>query len=253
MTAWPIYYTWDKLGRPLTPCRPVLEMVAGLKLYAPAAAGVLGWWADEAHYQADPPEDHCPYSSTGWPLTSPQWWVFATDVMHRPDLGLDCEVLAGYWLAEARAGRMPWLKYLNWREQRFDVRNAWRPVSTSGHNDHIHLSVRTDHLNTSLAGWSITPEADMTPEQATQLAEVHLLLTEGKRLGPAQTSDGGIPIPWIVRKFWEVGNTDTAQTQLLTAIAAAEDSTAIAAAIADHLGPDVAADVAANLRDRLAA
>lgn len=164
------YYSWDKLGRPLDPARPIREVVERLNKAYPraAAAHLFSWYANEAHYQAVPPQDHTPFSQTGWPLPSPQWWVFATDVMHRPDLGVDCNLLFPYWLAEAKAGRMPWLKYLIWRAQLYDVRNRWAPQANSGHFDHIHLSARTDHQYTSLGSWSITPEDDM--EQRDRLA-----------------------------------------------------------------------------------
>lgn len=153
------YYTWDALGRPLEPCRPIREYVARLKIAFPRAANQFSWYANDAHYQAVPPEDHTPFSATGWPQASPQWVVFATDVMHRPDLGVDCNVLMPYWLAEARAGRTPWVKYLIWQAKLYDVRNGWKPVANSGHFDHGHLSCRTDHLNTSLGSWSVAPGA----------------------------------------------------------------------------------------------
>ena len=154
------YYAWDRDGRPLEPARPIRELVGKLRDAFPraAAANLFSWYADEAHYQADFPEDHTPYSHTPWPLTpNPYPVVFATDVMHRPELGVDCNVLVPYWLAEARAGRMPWLKYLIWQARLYHVSNAWRPVANSGHHDHAHLSARTDHQNTSLGGWSVTP------------------------------------------------------------------------------------------------
>ena len=124
----------------------------------------FSWHANEAHYQADKPQDHTPYSFDGWPLPCPQWWVFATDIMHRPDLGVDCNKLFPYWLTEARAGRMPWLKYIIWQARIYDVRHDWRAQANSGHFDHIHLSTRTDHRLTSLGSWSLLPpgEDDMS-------------------------------------------------------------------------------------------
>lgn len=109
-----LYYAWDRLGRPLEPANPIREIVQRLRVAYPraAAANLFSWYANEAHYQAEPPQDHTPYSATGWPLVSPQWVVFATDVMHRTDLGVNCFELFNYWITEARAGRMPWLKYL---------------------------------------------------------------------------------------------------------------------------------------------
>ena len=171
-----LYYAWDRLGRPLEPCQPIRDTVNRLKLAFPraAAANLFSWHANEEHYQAEPPQDHTPFSATGWPLDSPQWVVFATDVMHRPDLGVDCNVLFAYWLAEAKAGRMPWLKYMIWQAKRYDVRNQWRPVASSGHFDHIHKSTRTDHRYTTLGSWSLVPDGDdeMTPAQAQTLDRI---------------------------------------------------------------------------------
>lgn len=164
-----VYYSWDAAGRPVWPSQPIREYVERLKATFPrgAAANLFGWYANEAHYQANPPQDHTPYSATGWPLPSPQWYVFATDVMHRPDLGVDCNVLFPYWLAEAKAGRTPWVKYLIWQAKLYDVRNNWAPQANSGHFDHIHISVRTDWVNKGLGAWSLTPggDDDMTPEE----------------------------------------------------------------------------------------
>lgn len=159
------YYAWDRAGRPLNPAQPIREFVGKLKVAFPkaAAAAQFSWYADNAHYQANYPEDHTPYSYSGWPIVNPYPYVFATDVMHRPDLGVDCSALFAYWIGEARAGRMPWLKYLIWQARVYSVRNGWQPVLNSGHHDHIHLSARTDHLNTSLGGWSVVPGAAPPP------------------------------------------------------------------------------------------
>jgi len=155
------YYAWENDGRPITPARPVREVVDRMKVAYPRAAHLFSWYADDAHYQSDFPQDHTPYSQTPWPITpNPYPYVFATDIMHRPDLGADCNVLFGYWITEARAGRMPWLKYLIWRGQIYHVRDNWLPRAASGHFDHIHMSTRTDHRDTSLGAWSLTPVED---------------------------------------------------------------------------------------------
>jgi hypothetical protein len=80
--------------------------------------------------------------------------------MHRPDLGVDCNVLFAYWIGQARAGRMPWLKYLIWQGHIYDVRYGWKQQGSSGHFDHIHLSTRTDHQHTGLDSWSLTPQPE---------------------------------------------------------------------------------------------
>jgi len=148
------YYAWVRDGRPIVPAQPVQDFVTTMKVGYPHANPLFSWYADEAHYLAEPPQDHTPYSVTGWPLANPYPYVFATDIMHRPDLGVDCFKLFAYWLAEARSGRMPWLKYMIWQAKRYDVRNSWQPVGSSGHFDHIHLSARTDHRTTHLGSWS---------------------------------------------------------------------------------------------------
>lgn len=175
-----LYYAWDRLGRPLEPAQPIRDIVNRLKVAYPRAAAInlFSWYANEAHYQAEPPQDHTPFSATGWPLPSPQWVVFATDVMHRPDLGVDCFKLFNYWLAEAKAGRMPWLKYLIWQGKSYDVRSNWAAHTSVGHYDHIHISTRTDHEHTSLGTWELIPqEVDMTPEEHRMLANLDRLNT----------------------------------------------------------------------------
>lgn len=184
------YSRWEAQGRPVEPCTPVRDIVARMKAKYPNA-GPFSWYANEAHYQAVPAEDHTPFSQTGWPGPSPQWVVFATDIMHQPTKGVDCAKLFAYWIAEARAGRMPWLKYMIWQAKIYDVRNQWRGNPSAGHYDHIHLSVRTDHRFTSLGSWSLFPGTTPVPEvpdmdklQATQLANCERYLQALTALAP---------------------------------------------------------------------
>lgn len=154
------FFTWDRAGRPLTPARPIRDVVERLKVAYPRS-GPFSWFADEAHYQAAVPQDHTPFSVTGWPLVSPYPVVFATDVMHRPMEGVDCFRLFDYWIVEARAGRMPWLKYLIWQGKIYDVRHGWVAQPSSDHFDHIHISARTDFETMSLGSWILTPGGPM--------------------------------------------------------------------------------------------
>ena len=153
------YYAWISAGKPVDPCTPVREYVERLKATFPQDAIWFSWYANAAHYEATPPQDHTPFSATGWPLPSPHWVVFATDVMHHPTKGVDCNVLFPYWLSEAKAGRTPWVKYIIWQAKLYDVRRNWAPVANSGHYDHVHLSMRTDHQFTHLGAWSVVPNA----------------------------------------------------------------------------------------------
>lgn len=164
------YSRWDRDGRPITPSQTIREMVGKLKLAYPRATGTFSWYADEAHYQSTVPQDHTPFSVTGWPLPNPYPVVFATDIMHRVDLGVDCNILFKYWLAEAKAGHTPWRKYIIWQAKLYDVRNNWNPQTNTGHFDHIHLSDRTDWVNRSIGSWEPTGDTmPLTPEDAARV------------------------------------------------------------------------------------
>lgn len=205
------YYHWESLGKPLTPAQSVREVVEGLKVAYPqgAAANLFSWYADEAHYESDYPEDHTPFSVTGWPQPDPQWWVCATDVMHRPDLGVDCGPLFDYWITSARAGLMPWLKYLIWQAKLYDVRNGWAPRANSGHYDHIHMSTRTDHLTTGLNGWTVVPGIPEVIEMGyiTRDREQRLVIIADDWTGwfrpPGQTSKAITETMIQQRAFWK--------------------------------------------------
>jgi hypothetical protein len=167
-----MYYTWENQGRPWHAATPIREFIARLKLARPAGAGYIWSLGNQEHLEAVPAQDHTPYSQTGWPSNSPYPVVFACDVSHQPNSGLDCYVLFDYWITEARAGRMPWLKYLIWRAKRYDVRNNWSPVSSSGHFDHIHLSGRTDYEFYGLGGWSVVPVPPPPPPEEDEYMTV---------------------------------------------------------------------------------
>lgn len=154
MTA---YETWVAAGRPVTPAQPIREIVDQLRAAFLAGAGQFGWYADDAHYQADPPLDHTPYSVDGWPAPDPQWFVCATDIMVSAVGGLDvAQAIFNHLLESGRNGSAPWLKYLIWQGKNYDVRNGWNAATADDHYDHIHVSTRTDHLTTGLGGWTIT-------------------------------------------------------------------------------------------------
>jgi hypothetical protein len=160
------YAPWVADGKPFRPCTPVAEVIAKFRAARPAAAkaGCFGSIGNYDHLTADVPKDHTPYSQTGWPLPSPYGVGFAVDIMHRPDLGVDCHVIFKHWLAEAKAGRLPWLKYLIWQGKSYSVRNNWEPRDADGHFDHVHASTRTDHVNTHIGDFD--PLGDDMPTEA---------------------------------------------------------------------------------------
>lgn len=153
MTA---YQTWNAAGRPLTPAPTIAALVGLLRGAYPDHASGFGWYADDAHYQADPPLDHTPYSVDEWPVASPGYVVFATDVMAR-DVGgtAALDKLFRYWLDSAKSGRAPWIKYLIWQATLYDVRYGWKAQANSDHFDHVHVSARTDVQ--TLGNWTALP------------------------------------------------------------------------------------------------
>lgn len=147
---------WINRGRP----------DSGLALPLAILAIVLGkagytvyTFPNDAHLDAEPPEDHTYYSETGWPGTSPKWWRHAIDIMPPPDgSGLPSLQAIGQNLFNARqAGLITWLKYMNWPSDgnlSRAVQDRWEPDhrrSTSSDAGHIHLSSITgvETLNAS--------------------------------------------------------------------------------------------------------
>jgi hypothetical protein len=89
-------------------------------------------------------------------------------------------VLFPYWLSEAKAGRMPWVKYFIYKAKRYDVRNGWSPVSAVGHESHVHVSGRTDYENYQLGDWSPAPLSDPPEEEDVRLETTLFRFDDGK-------------------------------------------------------------------------
>jgi hypothetical protein len=195
---------WESQGRPWRLCTPLVDMVDRLQAAYPQL--IYGTLGDDAHLNAVPPEDHTPFSATGYPKVSPYPVVHALDVMHHPESGVDAGKLFAYWLGEAKAGRMPWLKYLIWQATIYDVRYGWRPQPSSGHFDHVHLSARTDAESTHLGDWSpIPPEDDMTPAESNILQATDNRVRSALILGTDTFNDtpgaGPAQSVWIVHQL----------------------------------------------------
>jgi hypothetical protein len=74
------------------------------------------------------------------------------------------------------------------------------------------------HIGLTVGPASTVPseEDDMFEDNdRTMLRELHSLATTGQRLGPHQTSGGGVPIANVERQFWEV---DRAVSAVSTAV-----------------------------------
>lgn len=151
------YYDWVAAGRPWRLVRPVYDVRRAF-IAAGWPAGAIGTIGDETHLQADRPQDHTPFSVTGWPVTHPYPYVTAIDVSHGGvrESALDDIVL--YWIEQAEEGLTPWVKYITYKGFRVDVRNGWTPVTASGHYDHAHVSMRSDHVDTTIGDWKVIGE-----------------------------------------------------------------------------------------------
>jgi hypothetical protein len=148
------YKNWVAAGRPFKLAQPIADYRETL-LAAGWPGSKLGTIGDEEHLQAEVPQDHCPFSHTGWPIPNEYPYVLALDVTHDPDHGLNVGPLADYWIQQAKAGKTPWVKYINWEGLQWDVRRNWVPVTIGGHFDHAHLSVRTDWTHKDIGSFAV--------------------------------------------------------------------------------------------------
>lgn len=151
---------WVAAGRPYVLCRPCREFEALLK----AAGYTVYDYPDDRHQLADLPEDHTPYSATGWPLPSARWVGHAVDVMPKAGL-MPLPELARRIIA-ARDARTPgteWIKYLNWTDEQGRCwHERWaadgtRITTSSTDKGHLHVSARSDYDNSdtvSASGWN---------------------------------------------------------------------------------------------------
>lgn len=163
------YYDWRAKGSPFTLAQPCADLQ---KLLQGAGFTVFAY-PDDAHLNADPPEDHTPFSATGWPIASPFGYGHAIDIM--PSAGkMPLSQLADRIIAAKRRGApgAAWIKYLNWTDAAGVTRHiSWQPteaIRTSTDKGHIHISSRSDYTKSnvvSMSGWN--PLADNTSTGGT--------------------------------------------------------------------------------------
>jgi len=136
---------WLNHGKPDSGLALPLQLLANTL----AAAGYTVYvYPNDAHLDAEPPEDHTYYAETGWPGNSPKWWRHAIDIMPPPGgRGLPSLTTLGQTIFnERQAGGVTWLKYMNWPSDgslSHAVHDRWQPNhvrSSSSDTGHIHLS-----------------------------------------------------------------------------------------------------------------
>jgi hypothetical protein len=138
------YYIWDSAGRHWELARPIAELVEWAHRNGVEVLGTIG---NEEHLTHEPPQDHTPFSATAWPEPLPGYIVTAIDLKNINELGARIEV-------QARAGMLPWIKYMNHDGEHLDSRDldgdgkTWEEYPSS--DQHVHLSIRTDWISKSI-------------------------------------------------------------------------------------------------------
>ncbi|MDP8929827.1 MAG: hypothetical protein M3O70_14965, partial [Actinomycetota bacterium] len=136
------YRDWAKAGRPWKKAVPIAELETLARRHRIAVLGTLG---DDSHLQDATPEDHTPFSIDAWPVSLPGYVVTAIDLKNEQNLG-------SRLLSDGRAGRIPWLKYLNFNGRHYDARHDWQPRSSA--DRHVHVSIRSDWCNRSIGDYN---------------------------------------------------------------------------------------------------
>jgi hypothetical protein len=212
------YDRWVAAGEPFQLAKPLATIRDLLRGYGYTVYDK----GDDRHLHADPPEDHTPYSATGWPAASPFGWGFAIDVMPPAKAGLPSLAQLGAQLvADRKAGvaGVAWLKYINWEPDGLSgpcYQDRWQPTHArrdSSDRGHIHLSGRTDFQTSDVAA-DYDPVARVRSAIVATADEIAKAILETKI-----ASDGlGVPAPgWPVKDWIKKGEDARQQVVKLTA------------------------------------
>lgn len=153
--TWRVAYSLDQLLKQINTLAPNRSK---------ASDGSIG---DAEHKKQGSASDHNP-----WFVLGGQALVTARDFTHDPANGLDCNKLA----AALIAAKDPRIKYLIWQGRLIDSRavagNGYRPWTwqpSSGHHQHLHLSVMANASADDTRPWSLP---GLTEEDDMQLSEL---------------------------------------------------------------------------------
>ncbi len=230
------YNNWVRNGRPWKVAAPIKAIGDRLRAY-----GYVVYYLgsdDRAHLQAAKPQDHCPFSFTGWPVAHPYPWVTAMDIMPpKAGSGLpSLQRLGAQMIADRQAGHpgMAWLKYINHEPDRDNGgacwHHSWQPNYarvSSNDRGHIHASGRSDMVTAAGAAADYDPVARIrggssaptsTPTQGDDMSDQASQIIEAWAVGRDKTSGGATvePVKWRVRD-------ETFQAQVMAAIKALND------------------------------
>lgn len=153
--ASPQHAAWMRAGSSFRLARPLAKLRDRLRGYGYTVYDI----GNQQHLDHQPPEDHTPFSATGWPVKTPNGVGTAIDIMPPaagsglPTLAeLGMQILADRMHGDAEAD---WLKYMNWEPGDGGCyQESFKPGHVrvrSTDRGHIHLSQRSDMVDSTLA------------------------------------------------------------------------------------------------------
>jgi hypothetical protein len=202
---------WIESGLTWQLARPLLALRDRLRSYGYTVYDI----GNTEHLDHSPPEDHTPYSETGWPIPTPYGWVTAIDIMPPPGGLPSLQALGAQVFADKEAGRAPWLKYMNWgpTSDQVAVQDSWEPDHyrrSSSDTGHIHISARSDMTEYEGADY-YNPVARLRSSKGPDMIRIGVqdgdgavYLTTGNgtktHIGPDLNDAldaGGVPLVWV--------------------------------------------------------
>jgi hypothetical protein len=164
------YRDWIADGQPWKFAAPVRAVGDRLREHG----YTVYYQGNEDHLKKATPEDHTPFSATGWPGKSPYPYCMAMDIMP-PTSGQKSKItgkalpslqaLAAQLRKDKLAGvdGADFVKYINWEPEGNNTgpcyQDSWRPTysrKNSTDRGHIHVSARSDvHTSTRSAGYDL--------------------------------------------------------------------------------------------------
>lgn len=149
---------WINRGSPFRLMTPLAQLRDRLRKYGYTVYDI----GNRQHLEHDPPEDHTPYSATGYPGEAQYGVGYAIDIMPPPaGSGLpSLQQLGAQLLADREDGvaDVEWLKYMNWEPEGNNTgpcyHESWQPTyarRSSTDRGHIHLSGLTGFETSTIA------------------------------------------------------------------------------------------------------
>jgi hypothetical protein len=253
------YHDWVAAGKPWKIARPI-QMV-GNRLRAHGYT--VYYQGNQSHLEHVPPEDHTPFSATGWPAKSPYPYCMAMDIMP-PDAGQKSKLtgkplpslqqLAARLRADKNTNYGPaeFLKYMNWEPEGNNTgpcyHETWMPTyarRTSGDRGHIHASCRSDmHTSTVSDGYDLVARVmgddDMSvADVKTGILEVFAEAANATDDDATNDTQGGRNLRRYLDAVMDFSNTAGPLAESVKALTAlvVQQSSATAADIAAALAP----------------